>query len=60
MVVDDGNRITANIIAGKLKSAYLLAVQLESSAQVSRIRAEAVRLKQQMVVQLCDKYLSGQ
>lgn len=60
MIMDVTNRISGNIVAGKLKAAYLIAVQYKMHTQVERIRTEAIRQKQQSIVTLCDKYLDEQ
>jgi len=57
MIVSDENRIDALIIAGKLKAAYLQAVNINKAAYIERIRNEAQRTNQDQIVRLCDQYL---
>jgi len=58
MIIGDANKITAFIISGKLRNAYLHAVKVHRYSDIEKIKQEAVRTNQTAVVQLCDKFLT--
>ncbi|XP_071963696.1 zinc finger FYVE domain-containing protein 26-like [Antedon mediterranea] len=53
------NQISAYILCGKLKSAYLIAVKSESVDDVKRIAAAAHETNQFAVKSICDKWLAS-
>ena len=59
MLVDEDVQIGAYITVNKLRAAYVIAARLDRPAQVSRIRAEALRTGQESVVKLCERFLAG-
>lgn len=52
------NKIDAYILNGKLKLAYLLAISLNRSADVTRVLEAATRTEQTQIKNICERWLS--
>ena len=56
-LVDPRNKVTGLVWCGKLKAAYLVAVQGNSVDDVERVQAAAEKQGAQRVVDLCRTYI---
>ena len=57
MLHSDENKINCYILAGKLKSAYLLAVKSERQSDITRIMSVAEATKQDSIKNICERWL---
>ncbi|GFS62160.1 zinc finger FYVE domain-containing protein 26 [Trichonephila clavipes] len=57
MLTSDSNKINAYLMCGKLKSAYLLAIKLNSALDVRRIMIAAEQCGQESIQSICKKWL---
>ncbi|XP_070571338.1 zinc finger FYVE domain-containing protein 26-like isoform X2 [Ptychodera flava] len=60
LLKSDTSKINAYILCGKLKSAYLIAVQGERVDDVRRISSAAQKMGQGAVRNICDRWLQSQ
>jgi zinc finger FYVE domain-containing protein 26 len=56
-LLNDSNRLTAYLACGKLKTAYLQAVQTEDINAIKLIMTEAEKTSTPSIVELCKKFL---
>ncbi|KAF8796021.1 Zinc finger FYVE domain-containing protein 26 [Argiope bruennichi] len=57
MLTSESNKINAYLMCGKLKSAYLLAIKLNSALDVRRIMIAAEQCGQESIQSICKKWL---
>ncbi|XP_015911906.2 zinc finger FYVE domain-containing protein 26 isoform X1 [Parasteatoda tepidariorum] len=57
MLMSDSNKINAYLMCGKLKSAYLLALKLNSALDIRRIMVAAEQCGQDSIQRICRKWL---
>ncbi|KAH3742547.1 hypothetical protein Pelo_16049 [Pelomyxa schiedti] len=58
-ITGDSSKCAAEILLNHLKEAYLLAVQFDSIEDVYKVKDEANRQRNHVVMSLCEKYLSS-
>ncbi len=57
LIKNDENKINAYILNGRLKSAYLIAIRMERIDLVKHIAKVAERMGQNMIKDICNKWL---
>lgn len=57
LLSSDINKIDAYILSGKLKSAYLLAINLNRETDVIRVLEAAKRSDEQQIKKICEMWL---